>query len=243
MKLHVIGSGSEGNCYVLKSRTGKMLILECGMRYSDVLKIDGFKPSNVECLLITHEHGDHAKFHKQFTDAGIKTFTMPGTREALGLQNKVSTSDGQYRMDTVEGGEFSWCPFHVEHDAVDSSAYWVHHKEIGLLVFVTDTKEVLPREDVDHWLIEANYDHETIQKQIDAGIANEYLSERIASNHMSIDTCCNILKESSESYAPKSITLCHLSERNSDETLFKRKVYGATGLIPNIAKNGVIIEL
>ena len=243
MKLHVIGSGSEGNCYVLKSRTGKMLILECGMRYSDVLKIDGFKPSNVECLLITHEHGDHAKYHKQFTDAGIKTFTMPGTREALGLQNKVSTSDGQYRMPSTEGGEFSWCPFHVEHDAVDPVAYAIYHKDIGVLMFVTDTKTIYPIGDIDHWLIEANYDHETIQKQIDAGIANEYLSERIASNHMSIDTCCNILKESSESYAPKSITLCHLSERNSDETLFKRKVYGATGLIPNIAKNGLIIEL
>ena len=243
MKLYVIGSGSEGNCYVLKSRTGKMLILECGMRYSDVLKIDGFKPSNVECLLITHEHGDHAKYHKQFTDAGIKTFTMSDTRNILELKNKVSTSDGQYRMPSTEGGDFSWCPFHVEHDAVDPVAYAIYHKEIGVLMFVTDTKTIYPIDDIDHWLIEANYDHETIQKQIDAGIANEYLSERIASNHMSIDTCCSILKESSESYAPKSITLCHLSERNSDETLFKRKVYGATGLIPNIAKNGEIIEL
>lgn len=243
MTLYVIGSGSDGNCYVLKSRTGKMLILECGMKYSDVLRIDGFKPSNAECLLITHEHGDHAKYHRQFTDAGIKTFTQPRTRHVLDLKNEASTSDGQYRMYAIEGGEFSWASFHVEHDAVDPCAYCVCHKEIGVLAFITDTKTILPIDDVDHWLIEANYDHETIQKQIDAGIANEYLSERIASNHMSIDTCCEILKDSSESYTPKSITLCHLSERNSDETLFKRKVYGATGLIPNIAKNGVIIEL
>ena len=243
MKLHVIGSGSEGNCYVLKSRTGKMLILECGMRYSDVLKIDGFKPSNVECLLITHEHGDHAKYHKQFTDAGIKTFTQPRTRYVLDLKNELLTSDGHFRMNTSECGEFSWCTFHVKHDAVDPCAYVIHHKEIGILIFTTDTKYIDPMDDVDHWLIEANYDHETIQKQIDAGIANEYLSERIASNHMSVDTCCEVLKCSAKSYAPKSITLCHLSERNSDETLFKRKVYGATGLIPNIAKNGVIIEL
>ena len=243
MKLYVIGSGSGGNCYVLKSRTGNMLILECGMRYSDVLKIDGFKPSNVECLLITHEHGDHAKYHKQFTDAGIKTFTADETRKVLELQNKASTTDGQYRWQTIEGGEYSWASFHVEHDAVNPCDYAIYHKEIGILMFVTDTKTIYPIDDIDHWLIEANYDHKTIQKQIDAGIANEYLSERIASNHMSIDTCCEILKESSESYAPKSITLCHLSERNSDETLFKRKVYGATGLIPNIAKNGVIIEL
>lgn len=243
MKLYVIGSGSGGNCYVLKSRTGKMLILECGMRYSDVLKIDGFKPSNVECLLITHEHGDHAKYHKQFTDAGINTFTQPRTRNVLGLHNEASTTDGQYRWHTIEGGEFSWKHFHVKHDAIDPCAYIIHHNEIGILLFVTDTKAIYPVDGIDHWLIEANYDHETIQKQIDAGIANEYLSERIASNHMSIDTCCEILEVSCESYTPKSITLCHLSERNSDETLFKRKVYGATGLIPNIAKNGVIIEL
>lgn len=243
MKLYVIGSGSEGNCYVLKSRTGKMLILECGMRYSDVLKIDGFKPSNVECLLITHEHGDHAKYHKQFTNAGIKTYTQPRTRCVLELKNGISYADGQYRWHSIEGGEYSWISFHVEHDAVDPCAYMIHHEDIGILMFITDTKTISPIDGVDHWLIEANYDHETIQKQIDAGIANEYLSERIASNHMSIDTCCEILKESSESYAPKSITLCHLSERNSDETLFKRKIYGATGLIPNIAKNGVIIEL
>ena len=39
MFMRVVNTGStHGNCYVLKSNSGEMLLLDCGCRYKDILK-------------------------------------------------------------------------------------------------------------------------------------------------------------------------------------------------------------
>jgi len=54
MFMRVVNTGStHGNCYVLKSNSGEMLLLDCGCR----LKAIDYRTSDVSGVLLTHEHG------------------------------------------------------------------------------------------------------------------------------------------------------------------------------------------
>ena len=240
MKLHVIGSGSTGNCYVLKSSKGKTLILEAGCSLNDVQKQVEIIPSQCEGVLLTHEHGDHAGYWKDFVKAGLKIYTATATAEELGIEDV-----DYYSIDEIEKsvGEFKVVSFKVIHDAVHSLCFAIEHVEIGFMLFLTDVGDgKIICLGINHWLIEANYSHDVVQERINRGESNAILAERIANNHMSIEGCVNSLKNSLANKS-KTITLCHLSANHSDEKMFKRKVFDATGKIPNIAKKGVVIDL
>jgi len=240
MKLHVIGSGSSGNCYVLKSSTGRTLILEAGCSMNDVQKQVEIIPSQCEGVLLTHEHGDHAGYWKDYVKAGLKIYTATETAEELGIED-VDYYSIEYVGKYV--GEFEVVGHTVYHDAVNALCFVIDHNEIGTLIFATDLgdKQIICT-GTNHWLIEANYSHEVVQERINRGESNAVLAERIANNHMSIEGCVRSLKDSGAKKS-KTITLCHLSANHSDEEMFKRKVFDAVGKIPNIAKKGVVIEL
>ena len=65
MFMRVVNTGSQhGNCYVLKSNSGEMLLLDCGCRYKDILKAIDYRISDVSGGLLTHEHGNHRESFK-----------------------------------------------------------------------------------------------------------------------------------------------------------------------------------
>ena len=76
MKLVVLGSSSSGNCYVLDAGN-EALILEAGIRLNEVKKVLGFNIRKVVGCLITHQHGDHAKYIKGMIDMGFPTLALP----------------------------------------------------------------------------------------------------------------------------------------------------------------------
>lgn len=56
MKLKVLGSGSNANCYLLQSNSGETLIIECGVHLKEIKKALNFNMRNVVGCLISHEH-------------------------------------------------------------------------------------------------------------------------------------------------------------------------------------------
>jgi len=71
MKLKILGTGSSGNCYVLKPENGKSLMIECGLTFANIKKGLDFD-LNIEACLLTHEHkSDHAKCPQEIINAGI----------------------------------------------------------------------------------------------------------------------------------------------------------------------------
>jgi ribonuclease BN (tRNA processing enzyme) len=62
-------------------------------------------------------------------------------------------------------------------------------------------------------------------------------------SHMSLDYCINYLRDCEAEKSAKTITLCHLSERNSDAKLFRDTVAGAFGVPTFVAQKGTIVEL
>ena len=58
MFMKIINTGSQsGNCYALKSESGDILLLDCGCRYSEILKGISYRISDVLGCLLSHEHG------------------------------------------------------------------------------------------------------------------------------------------------------------------------------------------
>ena len=55
MKLKVINSNSDGNCYLLKSSTST-LMLDCGCTLSQIKKGCDFKLSEITACLVSHSH-------------------------------------------------------------------------------------------------------------------------------------------------------------------------------------------
>lgn len=53
MKIHVIGSGSKGNCYIIES-LGHYLIVELGCAFKEVLAAIDWRVENVAGCLVSH---------------------------------------------------------------------------------------------------------------------------------------------------------------------------------------------
>ena len=73
MKYFVLESGSKGNCTVVKGKQAT-IVIDCGgtKRYlKDKFKEIDTDYQSVDALLITHEHSDHIKQVKMFSDVDI----------------------------------------------------------------------------------------------------------------------------------------------------------------------------
>lgn len=216
MRLICVGTGSSGNCYALDAGS-EILLIEAGMRLMDVKKALDFRVGNIVGCLISHSHGDHAKWAKQYEAAGIPCW-MPWRR------------GGKPRM-----GGFLAGAFDLVHD-VPCYGFWVSHPDMGALAYASDTKYVkwtFPG--VNHILVEANYMDGYIDKS-----APNY--RHVVDGHMEIGTTLEFLR-ANDSDRLMTVTLCHLSSLNGDAERFKAMAKGAVGCPVEVARPGLSLEL
>ena len=75
MRFITLGSSSLANGYLLFN--GKeALVIECGVRMSNVKRLLGFDISVINCVLSTHAHRDHSKYVKEYLNAGYLSSGM-----------------------------------------------------------------------------------------------------------------------------------------------------------------------
>ena len=74
MIVKTIGSGSSGNGYALISGED-ILLLECGVPAKEMLKAIDYQTSMVNGCILSHIHGDHAGYIKQYIQYGIMVYT------------------------------------------------------------------------------------------------------------------------------------------------------------------------
>lgn len=237
MKLKIIGTGSQGNAYLLHNDKESLLI-ECGVNIKAIKSALKFNLVRLVGCIVTHEHGDHAKAIFPLMASGINVFATEKTHEALGStmnhRAAICVKDKTFTL-----GGFKIKPFMVKHDAADPVGYLIHHKECGTTLFMTDTfycPYVFPG--LNNIIIETNYSSELIGDKM---IAMEFLKNRIIKSHMSLETAIQMLKKNDLS-AVNNIVLIHLSDSNSDEAMFKREVEDATGKTVTVSSNGLEIN-
>lgn len=176
--LTVLGSGSAGNCALVASDRCRLLI-DGGLSARQIvarLASVGLTPEELDGVLLTHEHGDHAgglevlcRKHRE-----LPIFCTSDTAEALRYH---SGADGCLRAHKNwrlfrGGGEFAVGDivvqsFAVPHDAVDPVGFVLHCSDAAL-GYLTDlghaTKLVIERvRQVSTLLIECNHDNALLQ--------------------------------------------------------------------------------
>ena len=243
MKLITLGSSSRGNCYLLKAEQAEeVLMIEAGVDFKAVKRTLGGDISHIAGCIVSHEHGDHAKYVGDVLKAYIPVLMNAGTAEHLGVRapNLHVIKEG---TQTNLGG-FAVTPFLVKHDKdVPCYAYVIYHQECGFVLFATDCAYLNQRfSGLSNILIEANYKTEIIMRNLNADLINKRHYDHTVLGHMSIETCLETLKSTDLSQV-NNIVLIHLSAQNSNEREFVEEVKKtAVGKNVLAARRGMVIN-
>ena len=231
MDIQTIGSGSSGNCYLIRSQNDAIL-LEAGIQFQKVQQALKFKTRQIKAVFITHEHLDHSKYAMDFLKNGIDVYMTPGTKDALGISH--------YRLHTIKYkeviriGSFTVMPFEAQHDVAEPCSYLIKSGDSKLL-FATDTYYIKYRIDgLTHMLLEVNHDYDYMMQNVEEGIIHKALANRIMTSHLNIDNAIKYL-QSSDLSKLREITMIHLSKDNAKANEFKEKIQKVTGVPVKIA--------
>ncbi|MGJ9385763.1 MBL fold metallo-hydrolase [Salipaludibacillus neizhouensis] len=212
LKFSVLASGSTGNAIYVETEKQRLLIDAglSGKKLEECFKHINISPSDLDGLLVTHEHSDHIKgagiFARRFNlpiYANEKTWqAMDGMLGTLPLDQKFHFHQGEVKT----FGDLDVESFGVSHDAADPMFFSFQH-EGRKLTLLTDTGYVSDRmmgvsKGSHSFIFESNHDIDmlrmgrypwTVKRRIlgdeghvsnsDAGIA---LAEIVGSNNVDV---------------------------------------------------------
>lgn len=219
LALNCIGTGSVGNMYLLNC-DGKILVIELGMQYKDLL-LNITDINSIVGVINTHSHIDHLipKTMAELEKVGVKILTPANSQ--IGKRYKL--------------GEFEVIPLPAIHN-VECRAYLIR-VDGDTMLFATDTR-FLPKVNnikIDYFVIEINY----IEAIREAIVLNDVNSSAlhlggIFQNHHSLESAIQYFVELP--YKPKKIITIHKSNSGlfDDKTVidelkcFAKEVYVAS---------------
>lgn len=240
MLLRCCGSGSSGNSYALIADNGEILAIEAGCKFLDFKKMIDWKISNVVGCIVSHEHGDHARYIKDFMQSGIPVYTAFETQSALEIITGECTIAIPPRT-IRQIGSFTVTPFNVPHDTkIECYGYLIKHEEMGQLLFMTDLeycKYNFSKLNIEHIMVEANYDMQFVDR-------DEPNYEHRLRGHMSLDTALKFISTNDNSTL-RNVVLIHLSDKSGDPALFKQKTEETVRCGANvyIAEKGLEVDM
>jgi len=224
LRFRVLGSGSDGNATLVEGGSTRVL-LDAGLgprQLADRLRSAGVDPASLTAVLLSHEHGDHARGAAAFSRRwGVplcgtrRTFAAAGL-EASRLPPLVPMAPGETRA----FGRLTVRAVGVPHDAAGPLAFVVasagaslaHATDLGHL-----TRGLVESfRGCDAVLVESNYDPALLRD----GPYPWSLKQRILGpfGHLSNADAARLL-EKGLGAACRLVVLAHLSRRNNHPEL------------------------
>ena len=241
LRLCSLQSGSAGNATYIASDTTRILI-DAGLALADLearLAAIGHKPTDLDGLLITHEHGDHVRSaggmqraHKVPVYLNAPTFDRAHRRLGKRFRGEIFITGEEWTI-----GDLVVRSYPLSHDGVETVCFRVSCGDAALAV-VTDLGEPTPPvseaiSDVDLLLFEFNHDAAMLQQ----GRYSDALKARIAGpyGHLSNRQAGDFLR-ASLTPRTRTLLLAHLSGDNNTPETALRAFHEFTAARPDLAK-------
>ncbi len=228
MKLLSIASGSSGNCYYVGNDNTHLLVdagISC-KRVETALKDEGLKPSELNGILVTHEHIDHVKgIGVLARKHGVPIYATAGTiMEMKNMSSLGSIDEGLFHEirpdEKILINDITVDPSSIWHDATDPVCYSLYGdgKKISIATDMGNFNDYIvdKLDNSDIMVVEANHD----VRMLEAGSYPYYLKRRILGNygHLSNELSGQLIYRLLNDHV-KGILLGHLSKENNFEEL------------------------
>lgn len=219
----VLGSGSNGNSYIINYK-GSSILIDAGFSLKQLkMRVESANIdfSTIRALFITHLHPDHARgagvfarktslpvyFHHSINE-NIKEFASLGIPQGQSQCFQVASP--------IRVGDFTITSFSTSHDSPHSVGFMIEVQQKRFLL-LTDTG--LVEKELQHvaslcdvLFIEANYDEQMLQQ----GPYPYYLKKRISGplGHLSNREAVSFLNNIRQ-HSQQRVYFCHLSNTNN----------------------------
>lgn len=228
MDFFSVASGSSGNCICLGSDQCHVMIDAgiSGKRIEEGMNTYDYTTSDMDGVLITHEHSDHIQglgvIARKY---GLPIYATKGTADAILQSSSVGKIDPSL-FHVIEAGKTFFIgnleiyPMSISHDAADPVAYLVSdgRHRVGIVTDLGyyDADIVSHMEGLDALLLEANHDIHMLQ----VGAYPYPLKQRILGErgHLSNETSGQLLGQILHD-GMQHILLGHLSKENNYDEL------------------------
>ncbi len=231
IEFYSFGSGSNGNCYMVKDDKTSILIDAglSGKRIFESLDVTSTPRESVAAILVTHEHIDHVK------SLPIVSKKIPGLQIYANEKTwaRIERPVAEERKEFFNTGEefsigaFRIKPFAISHDAAEPVGFSLRRgdKQITLCTDVGYISEEIHDEmvDADILLLEANHEKEMLLFSSYAySLKQRILGDR---GHLSNASCGQCLRRLIKQNPKKrTIILGHLSHENNTPELAHQAV-------------------
>ena len=217
LRMVVLGSGSLGNSVLVEAGETRVLV-DAGLSAKQLvarMELLGIPPESLDAILLTHEHGDHARGLKVFQRKyPVPVFANLLTREVLadktgpGVPWRVFENEQPFSV-----GEMEVLGFQIQHDAADPVGFALKHREASMAL-VSDLGHVTAKvrhylKDLDGLFVEANYDEDMLIADVKRPWSTK---QRISSRHghLSNEQVGELLREVATERL-RNVVLGHLS--------------------------------
>ena len=226
MQFSSLGSGSKGNCTVV--RNGKStLLIDCGFGITKTIEslvARGVDPHTVSAIFVTHEHGDHIRGVRMLANRfNIPVYATSGTFSKIASLNSML-------VNVIEGGDvisiqgIKVRSVEVPHDAREPTQFVVEspNERFGLLTDIGSINDMV----VDHYsecdslFVESNHDIDMLW----SGNDPEFLKQRVSSDlgHLSNGQAKEFLARVRHSRL-NNVVIGHVSQRNNNTAVLQRE--------------------
>lgn len=226
MRFASLGSGSAGNALVVESGNTRVL-LDCGFSLRETtrrLERLGLSPQQLDGVLVTHEHNDHASGAFRFAARhSIGIWTTHGTLRAAQCHVPSAFDVPPCLIDSHSHfaiGDLEIHPFPVPHDAEEPVQFVFHdgNHKLGVLTDTgCSTPHIQSMLDNCHALaLECNHD----RTMLATGPYAEALKQRVGGRlgHLSNEASATLLA-ALDNRKLQHIVAAHLSEKNNTPQL------------------------
>jgi len=224
LRLQVLGSGSQGNATLVEFG-GTRILVDAGLSARQLaLRLEAINvpPQSIDCILLTHEHQDHARGAERFSNK----YRVPVacSRETLEAMDLSPVHLAQWLDFPTSGsldlGQVKAESFPVPHDAAQPVGFVLGGEglRVGVATDLGHATTVVRQhlKGCHVMMIESNHDEAMLRD----GPYPWHLKQRVRGRrgHLSNDESAGLLRDTLDGCC-RAVVLAHLSAKNNTQSL------------------------